>query len=119
MIDDSVVARRVVEKRLTSQGYRVVGLDSGAGAAAAIAEHSPMIVVMDLEMPGGDGDRTAAALLGSLDRPPPFVIHSSLEAGELTARARACGAVAAIAKTADDAEFLRHFDAVLSSLSRP
>ncbi|MDQ1714351.1 MAG: two-component system, NarL family, response regulator LiaR, partial [Frankiaceae bacterium] len=57
IVDDHAVVRRGLSELLTAAGdIDVVGaLDDGAGAAAAVIELEPDIVLMDLSMPGMDG----------------------------------------------------------------
>lgn len=112
VVDDSVVAQRVVRTRLEGAGFRVVTLDSATDLTRAVAEHRPDVVLMDLEMPSLDGDEATAGLLRDLADPPPILIHSSASAEERTRRARECGAIGALEKTPDDGKFLREFEAL-------
>lgn len=114
VIDDSAVVQRVLQKRLEAHGFRVVTLDSPVTIARAVEEHHPDVVLMDLEMPGLDGDQAARTLLDTIADPPPIVIHSSLGQVEMDARAHACGAVGAIGKTTDDLKFLTQLDALIA-----
>lgn len=116
MIDDSAVAQHVVRARLEGRGFRVVTLDSPSAAAAAIAQHHPDVVVLDLEIPGIEGGRTAESVVGGIAGVPPIVIHSSLAPAEVRERAEACGAIGAIAKTSDDGEFVRRFEELFGAL---
>lgn len=112
VVDDSVVAQRVVRARLEGAGFRVVTLDSPIDLTHAVAEHRPDMVLMDLEMPTVDGDDATVGLLRAFSHPPPIVIHTSASAEERDRRARACGAVGSLEKTADDGKFLRDFEAL-------
>ncbi len=115
VIDDSAVAQHVVRARLERRGFRVVTLDSPSSAAEAIAEHHPDVVVLDLDIPGLEGG-SAESMVRGIEGAPPIVIHSSLAAAEVEARAAACGAVGAIAKTSDDGEFVRRFEEIFTNL---
>ena len=114
VIDDSVVAQRVVRTRLEGAGFRVVTLDSAMDLTQAVAEHRPDVVLMDLEMPTLDGDKATVGLLRALSDPPPIVIPTSASAEERDRRARACGAIGALEKTPDDGKFLRVFEALFA-----
>ncbi|MDQ1703410.1 MAG: two-component system, NarL family, response regulator LiaR, partial [Frankiaceae bacterium] len=57
IVDDHAVVRRGLSELLTTAGDMVVvgALEDGAGAAKAVIELEPDLVLMDLSMPGMDG----------------------------------------------------------------
>lgn len=114
VIDDSVVAQKVVRTRLEGAGFRVVTLDSAMNVTEAVTEHRPDMVLMDLEMPTLDGDTATVGLLRTLSDAPPIVIHSSASEEERSRRARACGAIGALEKTRDDDKFLHDFEEIFA-----
>jgi DNA-binding NarL/FixJ family response regulator len=57
LVDDQAMVRAGLRMILDSEpDIQVVGeVDDGAGAAAAVAEHRPDVILMDIRMPGMDG----------------------------------------------------------------
>lgn len=57
IVDDEPVARRGIRQQLRDEHdiEILAECDDGAGAVAAIAEHKPDLVFLDLQMPGLDG----------------------------------------------------------------
>ncbi len=57
LVDDQAMVRAGLRMILDSEpDIEVVGeVDDGAGAAAAVAEHKPDVILMDIRMPGMDG----------------------------------------------------------------
>ncbi len=55
VVDDDVLIRRMLERTLTAEGYRVEGAADGGAALAAVERAVPDLVVLDVAMPGLDG----------------------------------------------------------------
>ncbi len=55
VVDDDVLIRRMLERTLTAEGYRVEGVADGGAALAAVERAVPDLVVLDVAMPGLDG----------------------------------------------------------------
>ncbi len=57
LVDDEPLARRRLRRMLASEpAVDVIGeCDTGSSAVAAVEEHAPDVVLLDIEMPGGDG----------------------------------------------------------------
>lgn len=55
VIDDSPTIRKIMELTLQRAGVRVVGADSGLTGLAAIAQHNPAIVFLDIVLPKTNG----------------------------------------------------------------
>ena len=94
IVDDAPVFREVARELLEARGYEVAGeADSAAGALEAVERLSPDAVMLDVQLPDGDGfelsamlARTVAAprvLLVSADRtqPDPERLESSKASG--------------------------------------
>ena len=63
MVDDELEFLQSMAKRLTVRGFNVIAVDRGAKAIEAARNHAIDIAVVDLKMPGLDGDETIQALL--------------------------------------------------------
>jgi len=55
VVDDSLTVRRVTQRLLVREGYRVVLAKDGLDALTRLAEEKPQVVLSDIEMPRMDG----------------------------------------------------------------
>ncbi len=55
VVDDSLTVRRVTQRLLVREGYRVVLAKDGLDAIDKLAEEIPAVVLSDIEMPRMDG----------------------------------------------------------------
>jgi chemosensory pili system protein ChpA (sensor histidine kinase/response regulator) len=55
VVDDSLTVRRVTQRLLSREGYRVVLAKDGLDALERLADETPMLVLSDIEMPRMDG----------------------------------------------------------------
>ncbi|MFQ5635964.1 MAG: response regulator, partial [Gammaproteobacteria bacterium] len=60
VVDDSITMRRVTQRLLERHGMRVVTAKDGVEAITMLREHTPDIVLLDVEMPRMDGYEFAA-----------------------------------------------------------
>ena len=97
IVDDDPQFRRVAAELLADRGYRVVGEAGSAEEGLALAlKVRPDAVLLDVQLPDGDGLSVAASL--SADGGPRVLLTSS-DAGAATARlVRASGAAGFVAK---------------------
>jgi chemosensory pili system protein ChpA (sensor histidine kinase/response regulator) len=55
VVDDSLTVRRVTQRLLAREGYRVTTAKDGLDALEKLAEETPVVVLSDIEMPRMDG----------------------------------------------------------------
>jgi chemosensory pili system protein ChpA (sensor histidine kinase/response regulator) len=55
VVDDSITVRRVTQRLLQREGYRVALAADGLQALERLAEEKPTVVLSDIEMPRMDG----------------------------------------------------------------
>jgi chemosensory pili system protein ChpA (sensor histidine kinase/response regulator) len=55
VVDDSLTVRRVTQRLLVREGYRVTTAKDGLDALEKLAEETPLVVLSDIEMPRMDG----------------------------------------------------------------
>jgi chemosensory pili system protein ChpA (sensor histidine kinase/response regulator) len=55
VVDDSLTVRRVTQRLLVREGYRVVLAKDGLDALERLAEERPAVLLSDIEMPRMDG----------------------------------------------------------------
>ena len=94
IVDDHAVFRAAAARMLGAAGFAVVGeAATGAEAIAAVAERSPEVVLLDVQLPDRDGISVAEHL--SVQPTPPCVVLISgrdpAVYGERLARAPARG----------------------------
>jgi CheY-like chemotaxis protein len=62
IVDDEEDALWMLGKRLTAEGYSVIAANNGTDAIALAKSQHPDIIILDIIMPGMDGDEAAAKL---------------------------------------------------------
>lgn len=55
VIDDSPTIRKIMELTLQRMGLRMVGADSGLTGLAAVAQHAPVLIFLDIVLPKTNG----------------------------------------------------------------
>jgi DNA-binding NarL/FixJ family response regulator len=111
VVDDDAAFRALAAEVLGSVGYTTVQLDSGSEVAAAVEEHQPALVLLDVQLPGRNGYEVCRELrdahgnafpivfvsgerVESLDRSAGFLVGGDeylvkpVDPGELIARVR-------------------------------
>jgi CheY-like chemotaxis protein len=115
IVDDDGIALEVAAAVLEDRGYRVVRRDSAIGTMLAIRREKPDVLLLDVHMPGLNGDALTKLIVEAKNGYEPIVIlHSTTAAKELAQLATACSATGAIEKTSDPSEFLQRFQAIVT-----
>jgi DNA-binding NarL/FixJ family response regulator len=93
LVDDDALVRAGLRMILsTAEDLDLVAeADDGARAVAAVREHRPDVVLMDIRMPQMDGI-TATAALRRLDPPPQVIVLTTFQADEQVMSALRAGA---------------------------
>jgi CheY-like chemotaxis protein len=107
VVDDDEQYLKLTSRMLRGGGYDVVTRSEGIGTSAAVSAERPDMVLIDLNMPGLDGDRLAALIQRSMARPPLLVLYSGMSEAVLEKRAAACGASATLPKGLPPEQFLK------------
>ncbi len=107
LIDDDALVRAGLRMILSSaEDLEVVGeVDDGVRAVAAVREHRPDVVLMDIRMAGMDGI-TATAALHRLDSPPHVIVLTTFQADEQVMSALRAGASGFLVKDTPPAEII-------------
>jgi two-component system, OmpR family, response regulator len=103
LVDDEADIRTVASLALEAiGGFEVHECASGLAAPAAVAEHAPQLVLMDVMMPGQDGLETLKVLRATKGLPPvPVVFMTAKVQPQEVASFRGLGALDVIAKPFD------------------
>jgi DNA-binding NarL/FixJ family response regulator len=107
LVDDDALVRAGLRMILSSaEDIEVVGeADDGARAVAAVREHRPDVVLMDIRMAEMDGI-TATAALRRLDAPPQVIVLTTFQADEQVMSALRAGASGFLVKDTPPGEII-------------
>jgi DNA-binding NarL/FixJ family response regulator len=107
LVDDDALVRAGLRLILSSAAdLEVVGeVDDGARAVAAVREHRPDVVLMDIRMTEMDGI-TATAALHRLDAAPQVIVLTTFQADEQVMAALRVGASGFLVKDTPPAEII-------------
>src|SRR5437763_1280050 len=93
IVDDDRGFRRAAAELLSGRGYRVVGCASTVEEALVrVAELGPDVVLLDVNLPDGDGVRLAAELCGG-ENGRRVLLTSSDRAAVTSELLECCGAI--------------------------
>ena len=115
LVDDDALVRAGLQLILSSaEDLVVVGeVDDGTRAVAAVREHRPDVVLMDIRMAEMDGI-TATAALRRLDEPPHVIVLTTFQADEQVMSALRAGASGFLVKDTPPADIINAIRVVAS-----
>jgi CheY-like chemotaxis protein len=105
VVEDEPLVRDLVSSMLRSEGYAVRSFDSLTPAAVACACEPPDLLVLDVELPDGDGLDLIAAL-DALGRSVPTIVMSGRDSEEEIVGAFSAGAADYLVKPFREADLL-------------
>ena len=107
LVDDDALVRAGLRIILSSaEDLQVVGeADDGARVVAAVRQHRPDVVLMDIRMAEMDGI-TATAALHRLDPPPQVIVLTTFQADEQVMSALRAGASGFLVKDTPPADII-------------
>ena len=108
VVDDDPMILQVTAAVLERRGHRVIKRASAIGASVAISRERPDVLLLDVHMPGLNGDRLAK--LVPADSGPIVILYSGTFVGELEALARSCGAAGVIQKDGDQQQLVQRIE---------
>jgi DNA-binding NarL/FixJ family response regulator len=115
LVDDDALVRAGLQLILSSaEDLVVIGeVDDGSRAVAAVREHRPDVVLMDIRMAEMDGI-TATAALRRLDSPPHVIVLTTFQADEQVMSALRAGASGFLVKDTPPADIINAVRVVAS-----
>lgn len=115
VVDDSITIRRVTERLLTRNGYRVATAKDGLDAMAQLQSVVPAVVLLDIEMPRADGFEVASFIRNNDRlREVPIVMITSRSGDKHRARADAIGVNRYLIKPYQEDQLMGELRSVLS-----
>ena len=107
LVDDDALVRAGLRVVLSSaEDIDIVGeIGDGAGAEAAVRQHRPDVVLMDIRMPQMDGIAATAALR-RLHQPPQVIVLTTFQADEEVVSALRAGASGFLVKDTPPADII-------------
>ncbi len=117
VVDDSITVRRVTQRLLKREGFRVVLANDGLQALERLQEEKPAVVLSDIEMPRMDGFDLARNIRGDAKlRDIPIIMITSRIAEKHREHARELGVDHYLGKPYSEDELIglvRHYCAAL------
>jgi chemosensory pili system protein ChpA (sensor histidine kinase/response regulator) len=107
VVDDSITVRRVTQRLLKREGYRVALASDGLDALEKLQEEKPTVVLSDIEMPRMDGFDLARNIRGDARlRDLPIIMITSRIAGKHREHAKELGVDHYLGKPYSEEELL-------------
>jgi CheY-like chemotaxis protein len=114
VVDDHELNLKLLKRVLELGGHDVVGASSLADAEAVLAERLPALIVLDVQLPDGDGLDLARRLKARPETAACVILACTAEAMRGDAeRALAAGCDAYVSKPIDTREFAALVDELL------
>ena len=108
VVDDSITVRRVTQRLLKREGYRVTLASDGLDALEKLQEEKPAVVLSDIEMPRMDGFDLARNIRADAElRDLPIIMITSRIAGKHREHAKELGVDHYLGKPYSEEELLR------------
>jgi len=116
VVDDDIVWLTIVQAWLKQAGYEVIGRGGSIGTVAAVRELHPDFVLLDVNMPGLNGDVLASLITqragGDGGNGPGIVLCSGNDVNETRERARKVGALGAVQKGSNRQRFVAEVERI-------
>ena len=100
VVEDNQLARLIIQRRLTAEGYDVTLTASGREAIALLRRESPDVILLDLMMPEMSGEETLCHIRQMGDATPIIIVSAAISRDTLL-RLKGLGADGFIAKPID------------------
>jgi chemosensory pili system protein ChpA (sensor histidine kinase/response regulator) len=115
IVDDSLTVRKITSRMLQREGFDVLTAKDGVDALEQLAEHTPDVILLDIEMPRMDGFEFTKNVKGSPAHANiPIVMITSRTAEKHRKRAADLGVDLYIGKPYQEDELLRNLRDMLS-----
>lgn len=119
IVEDDCDHARVLSLRLQAEGFSVVVAQDAYQATRIARDEQPDLVVLDVNLPAGDGFRVHERLNGIFRERVPVIYLTGQGREDLVSRARALGASACFRKPVRSEAFLDAVRRVLPAQGVP
>jgi CheY-like chemotaxis protein len=115
IVDDEPDILKIVIFRLKTKGYQTISATSGEEALRLVAENKPNLIILDLRMPGIDGDEVCRRIKADQDLCDiPVILLTASTGQDIEKLSKEIGAVDFIRKPFDSQEFINKIEGILS-----
>ncbi len=111
--DDDRPLQEILSHILARTGFSVLLADDGEKGLASIAEHSPALVILDMEMPRKDGLQLLKDLREKGDPAPYIIMLTSHESTEKRDLALGLGAAEVMIKPFNAAALIKKIEGLI------
>jgi chemosensory pili system protein ChpA (sensor histidine kinase/response regulator) len=119
VVDDSITVRRVTQRLLERNGMRVLTARDGMDAIALLQEHTPDIILLDIEMPRMDGYEVATQVRNDARlRDVPIIMITSRVGEKHRARAIELGVNEYLGKPYQEGQLLQAIEPLVERAAR-
>ncbi len=111
VVDDSLTVRKITTRFLEREGFRAISAKDGMEALTLLSDHTPQVILLDIEMPRMDGFEFTRAAKGDANlRQIPIIMITSRTAEKHRNHAKELGVDVYLGKPYQDDELLSHIE---------
>jgi chemosensory pili system protein ChpA (sensor histidine kinase/response regulator) len=115
VVDDSLTVRKITSRLLVREGFEVGTARDGIDALQLLADQTPDVILLDIEMPRMDGFEFAKTVKSDPKlRSIPIIMITSRTAAKHRARAAEIGVEVYLGKPFQEEELLQHIRRIVS-----
>lgn len=92
IVEDDEKLAKALEMRIRSSGFETTVVNDGYSGVSAVAKCPPDLMLLDINLPAGDGFSVAERIRSIVTQPIPIVFITASRDPEFRDRARALGA---------------------------
>jgi chemosensory pili system protein ChpA (sensor histidine kinase/response regulator) len=115
IVDDSLTVRKITSRTLTREGFAVITAKDGVDALQLLADRTPDVILLDIEMPRMDGfEFTKMIKADPKNAHIPIIMITSRTAEKHRNRARELGVDLYLGKPYQEEELLKNLREMLA-----
>jgi chemosensory pili system protein ChpA (sensor histidine kinase/response regulator) len=116
VVDDSVTVRKITSRLLERNGYQVILAKDGMDAISILQDHTPDVMLLDIEMPRMDGFEVASIVKHEDRLKDISIIMITSRTGQKhRERAMSLGVNEYLGKPFQEADLLKHIEKYISA----